>query len=139
MSLHLGVVDVVVGDWLLWCVPPFSGYVGVDVATICRFPVQLLHIILCYCKLVRTAVFNSHCLSFSHLFDFCLYHFGGPNFDLFICRLFYQSFNHRILKNLKQCLFTEICCIATSKNFWMFNFKTLPLCPNIWFNYRFSF
>ena len=106
-------------------------WVGVDVRMICQFPVQLSHIILCYCKLVRQqyslliACYLPVCSSCS---------LWRPKFLFIYFQTFYQSFHHRFLKNLYQYLFTEICNIASCylKNFWMFYFKTLVMCPNYW-------
>ena len=61
-------------------------WVGVDVRMICRFPVQHFHIILCYCKLVR----QQYSLLIACYLPVCsswVFHFGGPNFHLFIFRL----------------------------------------------------
>ena len=101
-------------------------WVGVDVRMICQFPVQLSHIILCYCKLVRQ--------QYSLLIACCLpvcsswvFHFGGPNFYLFIFRL---STKVSIIDFLK--IYTNICLLKFATLLVMFYFKTLVMCPNYW-------
>ena len=108
----------------MMCSPFSILWVGVDVRMICRFPVKLFHIILCYCKLVR----QQYSLLIACYLPVCsswVFHFGGPNFYLFIFRL---STKVSIIDFLK--IYTNICLqefarllVATSKIFECFILK----------------